>query len=88
MKLFFSAQFDFLNSTLKSHLEDRLPQKIVVDVGELEGDSSYMVNTKSEMHKFSNGVEVGRGVSRLFGQNSYMLNTKSEMDTSSKSREG
>jgi hypothetical protein len=48
-----------------------------------------MVNTKSEMHKSSNGVGGGgRGLSRLFGQNSYMLNTKSEMHTSSKSREG
>ena len=38
----FSA-FNFVNETLKENLTDRLPQKIVIDVGEPEEDALYYV---------------------------------------------
>ena len=36
-----SGGFYFVNTTLNSHLEDRLPQRILIDVGGLEEDSIY-----------------------------------------------
>ncbi len=38
-----SAGFYFANTTLKTHLNDRLPQKILIDVGGLEEDPIYQV---------------------------------------------
>lgn len=40
---FSSFRFYFLNETLKTHLDDRLPQKILIDIGELEEDPLFLV---------------------------------------------
>ena len=38
-----SGGFYFSNSTLKTHLDDRQPQKILIDVGGLEENPLYEV---------------------------------------------
>ncbi len=41
--LTFSTGFYFANTTLKTHLNDRLPQRILIDVGGLEEAPLYQV---------------------------------------------
>ncbi len=45
-----SGGFYFANITLNSHVNDRLPQRILIDVGGLEEDNIYQART-SFMYK-------------------------------------
>jgi hypothetical protein len=41
------GNFHFWNSTLKGHLENRLPQKILIDAGDLERHPVFQANLRN-----------------------------------------